>query len=66
MAIDQPEFFQTMHQYSTWGWLILVTMHVIGVVTESILHKDNLIRAMITGYKRVTRKGERQAKQNIA
>jgi cytochrome b len=64
--IDQPEFFQTLHQYSTWGWLILVTMHVIGVVTESILHKDNLIRAMITGCKRVTRKGERQAKQNIA
>jgi cytochrome b len=64
--IDQPELLQTIHQYSTWGWLVLVTLHVIGVVTESILHKDNLIRAMITGCKRVTRKGERQAKQNIA
>jgi cytochrome b len=40
-------------------------MHVIGVVTESILHKDNLIRAMITGCKRVSRKGERQARQKI-
>jgi cytochrome b len=38
------------------GWLVLVTIHVIGVVTESILHKDNLIRAMITGCKRVTKK----------
>jgi cytochrome b len=64
--IDQPELLQTIHQYSTWGWLVLVAIHVIGVVTESILHKDNLIRAMITGCKRVTRKGEKQAKQKIA
>ena len=63
--IDQPELLQSIHQYSTWGWLMLVTMHIIGVVTESILHKDNLIRAMITGCKRVSRKGERQARQKI-
>ncbi len=64
--IDQPDFLRALHKYSTWGWLALVSMHVIGVVTESILHKDNLIRAMITGCKRVTRKGEKQAKQKIA
>lgn len=64
--IDQPEFLQALHHYSTWGWLLLVAMHVIGVVTESILHKDNLILAMITGCKRVSRKGEKQARQDIA
>ncbi len=64
--IDQPDLLQALHKYSTWGWLALVTMHVVGVVTESILHKDNLIRAMITGCKRVSRKGERQARQKIA
>ena len=63
--IDQPELLQRIHQYSTWGWLVLVIIHVIDVVTESILHEDNLIRAMITGCKRVTKKGKRQAKQNI-
>ena len=64
--IDQPELLQALHEYSTWGWLALVIMHVLGVITESILHKDNLILAMITGCKRVTRKGERQARQKIA
>jgi len=64
--IDQPEFFQTLHQYSTWGWLILVFMHVTGVLAESVVHKDNLILAMITGCKRVTRKDEKQARQKIS
>lgn len=45
--------YQTIHFYATWGWLLLVGTHVVGVITESILHKDNLILAMITGCKRV-------------
>ena len=63
--IDQPELLQNIHHYSTWGWLGLVIMHVTGVITESILHDDNLIRAMITGCKRKSKKGERQAVQDI-
>src|SRR5664279_4973312 len=61
--IDQPEFLQSLHFYSTWGWLGLVILHVTAVITESILHKDNLIRAMITGCKRVSKKDEQQATQ---
>ena len=45
--------FKTIHHYSTWGWLFLVGSHVIGVIAESILHRDNLIFAMVTGCKRV-------------
>ena len=60
---NQPELFQRLHQYSTWGWLILVSMHITGVVAESIIHKDNIILAMITGCKRVSRKSEKQAKR---
>lgn len=64
--INQPGLFKTVHHYSTWGWLTLVIMHVVGVLTESIMHKDNLIRAMITGCKRVTKKGEKQAFQKVS
>lgn len=63
--IDEPEILEAIHHYSTWGWLALVAGHVIGVVTESIMHKDNLIRAMITGCKRVSRKGEKEASQKV-
>lgn len=61
--IDQTEILSAIHFYSAWSWLGLVVIHVVGVITESILHHDNLIIAMITGRKRVSRKGEKQAKQ---
>lgn len=63
--IDQPELLQNIHFYATWGWLGLIISHVLGVITESILHHDNLIIAMITGRKRTTKKGEKQAKQDF-
>jgi len=47
------ETYQSIHHYATWGWLFLVGGHVLGVLTESIIHRDNLIWAMVTGCKRV-------------
>jgi cytochrome b len=41
-----------MHHDFSWAWVILVLLHISGVVVESIAHKENLIRAMITGYKK--------------
>jgi len=52
--------YQTVHCYATWGWLIIVGLHVAGVLVESFLHKDNLILAMITGCKRVCKIKDRQ------
>lgn len=49
--IDNPELLQDIHFYASWGWLGLVSVHVLGVITESILHKDNLVSAMFTGVK---------------
>jgi cytochrome b len=50
--IDAPDLLQSLHQFFAWTWLFLVCIHVLGVITESIVHKDNLIMAMITGVKR--------------
>lgn len=49
--LDYSDVLHDIHFYSAWGWLILVCGHVLGVITESILHKDNLIIAMFTGVK---------------
>ncbi len=50
--INDPGYLQDLHFFAAWAWLILIASHVTGVITESILHKENLILAMITGIKR--------------
>jgi len=57
--IDDPGYIKSLHYYVSWLWLFLVVMHIIAVITESILHNDNLIRAMITGCKRSSTKLEK-------
>jgi cytochrome b len=48
---NAPDLLHAIHFYSAWTWLGLVCLHVLGVITESIVHKDNLIIAMFTGVK---------------
>lgn len=57
---DAPEILKPIHHFSTWGWLALVVIHVSGVIFESLIHKDNLIWAMITGCKRVCKINDRR------
>jgi len=40
-----------VHETLAWAMLIFVGIHLLGVVIESLYHKDNLIWSMITGYK---------------
>lgn len=48
---NAPDLLHAIHFYGAWTWLGLVCLHVLGVITESIVHKDNLIIAMFTGVK---------------
>jgi cytochrome b len=41
-----------LHHYFSWAWVWLVLMHISGVLVESFAHKENLVWAMITGYKK--------------
>jgi cytochrome b len=45
------EAFEEVHEVLANAWLLLVVVHVIAVVLSSVAHRDNLVRAMITGYK---------------
>jgi len=46
------KFFKQVHEVFANGILALVLVHIAGVMAESLLHEENLVRAMITGVKR--------------
>lgn len=46
------EVFEEMHELFADVTVFLVLLHVVGVLIESVIHRENLISAMWHGYKR--------------
>jgi len=49
--LDSILLIENLHGLIADGLALLIIFHVAGVLVESLLQKQNLIRAMITGYK---------------
>jgi cytochrome b len=44
---------ENIHDLVSYSMLGVVALHVLGVVASSAIHRENLVRSMITGYKQV-------------
>jgi cytochrome b len=47
------EILRQWHEIIAWMMLGMVGIHLAGVIVSSWLHRENLIKAMITGYKTI-------------
>jgi cytochrome b/mono/diheme cytochrome c family protein len=50
-TFSQAKILKELHELSATAMLLVVLGHITGVVVESVLHKENLARAMVNGYK---------------
>jgi len=49
---EGDEFWEEAHEASVNIMLLLIVLHLIGVAASSLMHDENLVRAMVTGRKR--------------
>ena len=49
--LSSGEKFEELHEALSYGALAVVAVHILGVIAASYQHRENLPRAMVTGYK---------------
>ena len=55
---ETAALFREIHQCLPWVGVGLVALHLLGVVSGSMQHKENLVRAMLTGKKQAVSDSE--------
>jgi cytochrome b len=65
LGFQQGTAIRAIHELAAWLMLALVLVHIAGVAVDSLLHRENLVKAMITGYKRADTGAEETALHRV-
>jgi cytochrome b len=57
------DLFEGLHEFSANFTLLLIFVHIAGVIIESLVHRENLVRSMIHGYKLANPQKQAQEEQ---
>jgi cytochrome b len=57
-------FMEELHEGASNGMMAIVVIHIAGVIVSSWLHRENLVLAMLTGWK--TRHGRDSVQANVS
>ena len=52
VGTSNEKLWEEAHEFSANFTLLLVGVHILGVIFESVVHRESLVKAMLTGYKR--------------
>ena len=52
------EWVEELHGLMAWTMLALIVLHIIGAIATSLHHKENLVKAMMHGNKRIPKDGD--------
>lgn len=55
LLVSGVKAFEEIHEGVAAAALLLIAVHIAAVIVSSVLHRENLVRAMITGTKHGTR-----------
>jgi len=51
---DYGDWIGELHEGIVNGLVLIIGIHIVGVLVSSLLHRENLVRAMVNGYKQGT------------
>lgn len=54
IGAEHEKLWEEVHEFFANFSIVLVVAHILGVAVESYIHKENLARAMVHGYKKPT------------